>query len=66
MIDNLSEKKDIKQNEAFTRLNVKSIRPCYGIHPKYLKEILNKKASKDIKAGTRLSEDLIYNFKINN
>lgn len=50
--------KDIKAGELFTKENVKSIRPGYGLHPKYLKDVLGKKARKDIKKGTPLSWEL--------
>jgi pseudaminic acid synthase len=49
--------KDIKAGEPFTDENVRSIRPGYGLHPKYLKEILGKKAKTDIKRGAPLSWD---------
>ncbi|GAV22549.1 pseudaminic acid synthase [Carboxydothermus pertinax] len=51
--------KDIKAGEVFTSENIKSIRPGYGLHPKYLKDILGKKATKDLKAGTPLQWDFI-------
>ncbi len=51
--------KDMKKGETFTLENVKSIRPNYGLPPKYLPLILGKKAKKDIKKGTPLSFDLI-------
>ncbi|MEO2153198.1 MAG: pseudaminic acid synthase [Aquificota bacterium] len=52
--------KDVKAGELFTEENVRSIRPGYGLHPKYYKEIVGKRrARKDIKAGTPLSWDLI-------
>jgi len=51
--------KDIKAGEPFTEENIRSIRPGFGLHPKYLKEILGKKAKTDIKRGTPLSwEDI--------
>lgn len=45
----------IKKNEKFTDKNIKSIRPSYGLHPKYLKYFLNKKSKVNIKYGSRLS-----------
>jgi len=50
--------KDVKAGETANTENVKSIRPGFGLHPKYLKDILNKKFKKDIEKGTRLSYDL--------
>ncbi|PKP61380.1 MAG: pseudaminic acid synthase [Candidatus Altiarchaeales archaeon HGW-Altiarchaeales-1] len=51
--------KDMKSGELISEENVKSIRPWYGMRPKYLKEILGKKIRNDIKKGTPLSWDLI-------
>lgn len=46
--------KDIKAGEIFTEENIRSIRPGYGLPPKYLKDILGKRATQDIKKGTPL------------
>lgn len=46
---------DIKAGDEFTEKNVRSIRPGYGLHPKYLKEIIGKKALRDLKKGEPLS-----------
>ena len=43
---------DMKKDEVITEENVRSIRPGFGLHPKYLKEILGKKVNKDLKKGT--------------
>lgn len=51
--------KDIKKGEEFTPENVRSIRPAYGLKPKYYKEILGKKATEDISYGTGLNESMI-------
>lgn len=48
--------RDIKKGEKFTKENIKSIRPGDGLHPKHYEEVLDKIASKDIKAGTPLRE----------
>ena len=47
--------KDIEINEKFSLLNVKSIRPAYGISTRYLEKIIGKKSNKKIKAGSRMS-----------
>lgn len=51
--------KDIKTGEALTEENVRSIRPGFGLHPKYLKKILGKKAVKNIKKGMPFNWDFI-------
>lgn len=48
--------KDIKKGEKFSEENIRSVRPGYGMHPKYLKDILGQKAQKDYEFGDRLSE----------
>ncbi|MFA9373014.1 MAG: pseudaminic acid synthase [Poseidonibacter sp.] len=47
--------KDIKKDEIFTEDNIRSVRPGYGLHPKYLKDILGKKANKNLSFATALS-----------
>jgi pseudaminic acid synthase len=51
--------KDIKKGEIFTEENIRSVRPGYGLHPKYLKDILGKRAKEDISFATPLSRELI-------
>jgi len=45
--------KDIKKGDIFTEENIRSVRPGYGMHPKYLKEVLSKVAQRDYKFGDR-------------
>jgi pseudaminic acid synthase len=45
--------KDIKKGEELTGQNIRSVRPGYGMHPKYLNEVLGTKAKKDYKFGDR-------------
>ena len=46
--------KDIAAGEFFTSENVRSIRPGYGLAPKYLNEVLGKAACRSIHRGTPL------------
>ena len=50
---------DIKAGEIITKENVRSIRPGFGLHPKYYSEILGKKAIVDIEKGSRFVFQLI-------
>jgi pseudaminic acid synthase len=50
---------DIKAGEKFTPENIRSVRPGYGLHPKYYNEILGKTCKQDVLKGTRLTLDLI-------
>ena len=50
---------DIKKGEIFSEQNIRSVRPGYGLHPKFLKELIGKKAKRDIKFSERIiKEDL--------
>lgn len=51
--------KDVKAGEMFTDENVRCIRPGYGLHPRYLEEVLGRRAAQDIQRGTPLSWELI-------
>lgn len=50
---------DVAEGEAFTPANVRSIRPGLGLAPKHLPEILGRKASRSLKRGEPLSEDMV-------
>jgi len=51
---------DIKSGEEFTADNVRSVRPSYGLPPKYYEDILGKKAASDLPKGKPLAfEDII-------
>jgi N-acetylneuraminate synthase len=55
--------KDIGRKEIFTKDNIRSIRPAYGLKPKYLGVILGKRAVSDIKKGTPIKFKHIFNYK---
>lgn len=50
---------DMKKGEIITKDTVRSIRPGFGLHPKYLKEILGKKVNQDLVKGTPFSLDFL-------
>lgn len=49
--------KDIKAGEILTNENIKSIRPGYGLHPRYLHNVLGRRAIINLKKGTKLVWD---------
>lgn len=50
---------DMKKGEIFTKENLKSIRPGYGLHTKYWEQLLGKRASCDLKKGTAMKWDYV-------
>ncbi len=50
--------KDVKAGELITEENIRSIRPGYGLYPKYYNQIIGKKFRKDIKLGTPLNWEM--------
>ena len=49
--------KDVKKGERISNDNIKSIRPGFGIHPKFLPQIIGKVFKKDIEFGTALKQN---------
>lgn len=50
---------DVKAGDVVTGENVRSVRPGFGLHPRYLKTVLRKRFIKDCKKGERFSLDLV-------
>ena len=50
--------KDVAEGEVLSHENVKSIRPGFGMAPKFLEGAIGKKAVKNIKQGTPLMPEL--------
>lgn len=50
---------NIKAGETITEHNVRSVRPGFGMHPKYLPELLGRKATRDLELGDRMSWDVV-------
>ena len=51
--------KDINEGDIITEENVRSIRPGYGIKPKYFADLKGKPAKKSVKRGEPLTEDML-------
>ena len=48
---------DVKKGDFLTEQNVRSVRPGFGMHPKYYNEVLGKKFNNDFDKGTALNKD---------
>ena len=47
----------IKAGQSLTKFNFKSVRPGFGLHPKYYNDVLGKKVKRDLGIGDRLNLD---------
>lgn len=52
--------KDVKKGDKFTKDNIRSIRPGYGLAPKYRNDVIGKRARQNIAKGTPLSRKLVW------
>ena len=50
---------DMKAGEKITLRHIRRIRPGYGLAPKYIQKVLNKRVLKDISRGERVNWELI-------
>ena len=51
--------KDINEGDIISEDNVRSIRPGYGIKPKYFKDLKGKPAKKSVKRGEPITEEFL-------
>jgi len=51
--------KDVEKGKVLEAGHVRSIRPGYGLAPKYMKEVLGKKVTKNITRGSALDWSMI-------
>ena len=51
--------KDLKQGGLFTKENLRSVCPWYGLLPKFFDEVLGRGATRDVSKGTPLSWDMV-------
>jgi pseudaminic acid synthase len=54
---------DVKEGEILTEKNIRSIRPGFGLHPKYYNSILGKKVNKNMEKGDRVTIEIFNNCK---
>ncbi len=50
---------NMKAGDIITEQNVRSVRPGFGLHPKYLPELIGKKVNCDLEKGERFSLDFV-------
>lgn len=50
---------DVMAGDVVTEKNVRSVRPGFGLHPKYLNELIGKQFAKNCERGERFSMDLM-------
>ncbi len=50
---------DIKEGDVVSDINVRSVRPGYGLHPKFFSMIYGKVVNRNLKRGTRFSFDFV-------
>jgi len=49
----------MKAGDVITEKNIRSVRPGFGLHPKYLSELLGLKVNRDMEVGDRMSLDAV-------
>jgi pseudaminic acid synthase len=50
---------NVKKGDILSEENVRSIRPGFGLHPKYLPGLIGKKFNTDVEKGERMRTDLV-------
>jgi pseudaminic acid synthase len=50
---------DVKAGDVVTEQNVRSVRPGFGLHPKYLSEVLGKRFATNCKKGERFELEMV-------
>lgn len=49
----------MKKGDVITEENVRSVRPGYGLHPKYLPELIGRKINRDLEVGDRMNWEVV-------
>ncbi len=56
--------KSMKAGDVITESTVRSVRPGFGLHPKYHEQILGLKMAQDVEFGDRVSAEMIQGFEV--
>ncbi len=51
---------NMKAGDVITDNNLRSVRPGFGLHPKFLTQIIGKRVKVDLDKGTRFSLDMVF------
>lgn len=54
---------DVAAGSALTRENIRSIRPANGLAPRYLRQVLGRTATRDLKRGEPLAAAMVDGFE---
>jgi N-acetylneuraminate synthase len=54
--------KDIDEGDVFTSENVRSVRPCNGLPPKFYDQVIGAECMRKVQKNTPLSSDMIKGF----
>lgn len=49
----------MKKGDAITEDNVRSVRPGFGLHPKFLPELIGRKVNRDLEVGDRMCWEVV-------
>lgn len=52
---------DMKEGDVIRENSIRSLRPGFGLHPKYLPELIGKKVNQDLRRGERFNLSYIVN-----
>ena len=53
---------DLQVGDTITEESIRSVRPGFGLAPKYLSEIIGKKVTRNVNANTAITSDIIQGF----
>jgi sialic acid synthase SpsE len=52
---------NVKEGDIITESNIRSIRPGYGLHPKFYFDLLGRKFNQDVERGEPMKWEFLNN-----